>query len=80
MLDDYFRQPFWEFRFTVWAANKRTPAMMYDRLDIISTTGMRDKNYRIYINYLRFYEFFKGPTYNPLIIYGPKPRSWMSFG
>ncbi|KAI9985779.1 hypothetical protein PInf_024545 [Phytophthora infestans] len=37
--------------------------MMYDRLDIISTTGMRDKNYRIYINYLRFYEFFKGPTH-----------------
>ncbi|ETI55318.1 hypothetical protein F441_06984 [Phytophthora nicotianae CJ01A1] len=73
--DKYFRTPFWYFRFLVWAANKRTPEMMYYKLNVISTTGIGDKNYRIYVNYLRFYEFFHGPTYNPLIVYGPKLKT-----
>ncbi|KAF1786425.1 hypothetical protein PC129_g21564 [Phytophthora cactorum] len=72
--DEYFRKPFWYFRFTVWMANRRTPAIMYERLNVISTTGIGDKNYRVYINYLRFYEHFKGPTYNPILDFGPKVK------
>jgi hypothetical protein len=71
-LDFYFRTAFWETRFTVWAVNKRTPAMMYDKLGVRYTSGIGDKNYRTYVNYLRFYEHFKGPAENPLIKYGPK--------
>ncbi|EEY67649.1 secreted RxLR effector peptide protein, putative [Phytophthora infestans T30-4] len=70
--DNYIRPLYWAIRFTVWIANKRTPAMMYNKLNVISSTGIGDRNYRIYINYLRFYEYFKGPTYSPLFVHGPK--------
>ncbi|ETL95560.1 hypothetical protein L917_06667 [Phytophthora nicotianae] len=66
------REVYWEFVFLVWAANKRTPAMMYTRLGVIKTTGPYDKNYRIYIRYLSFYEHYVGPAYNPIHQYGPK--------
>ncbi|KAG7379667.1 hypothetical protein PHYPSEUDO_008302 [Phytophthora pseudosyringae] len=59
-------------QFIVWAANKQTPAMMYEKLNVIKTTGPYDKNYRTYIKYLRFYEWLKGPTYNPVLEHGPK--------
>ncbi|KAI9985793.1 hypothetical protein PInf_024559 [Phytophthora infestans] len=42
--------------------------MMYNKLNVISSTRIGDRNYRIYINYLRFYEYFKGPTYIPLFM------------
>ncbi|ETP27530.1 hypothetical protein F442_23195 [Phytophthora nicotianae P10297] len=41
----------------VWDVNKRTPAMMYDRLNVVKATSQADKSYHIYINYLSFYEF-----------------------
>ncbi|OWZ14248.1 RxLR effector protein [Phytophthora megakarya] len=64
-LDYFFQTAYWEFRFLENARNdvQQTPSF--------ETTGPYDKNYRIYVNYVRFYEFFKGPTYNPLIEYGP---------
>ncbi|KAI9985776.1 hypothetical protein PInf_024542 [Phytophthora infestans] len=70
--DNYVRPLYWAIRFTVWIAKKRTPAMMYNKLNVISSTGIGDRNYRIYINYVRLYEYFKGPTYNPLLVHGPK--------
>jgi hypothetical protein len=72
ILDSYFRRASWYIRFTVWIKNKRTPAMMYNKLGVRYTSGIGDKNYRTYVNYLRFYEYFKGPAENPLIKYGPK--------
>ncbi|KAL3666453.1 hypothetical protein V7S43_008701 [Phytophthora oleae] len=48
---------------------------MYDKLGVIKTTGPADKNYRIYINYLRFYEHLKGPAYNPVLVHGPKVKT-----
>ncbi|KAG3144166.1 hypothetical protein PC128_g24452 [Phytophthora cactorum] len=72
IIQEYFQLG---FRFLVWPANKRTPATMYDRLNDIKTTGSYNKNYRIYISYLRFYEFFKGSTYYPIHLYGPKVQT-----
>ncbi|KAE8988261.1 hypothetical protein PR001_g22087 [Phytophthora rubi] len=71
-VEKYFRNNYWNTRFTLWLKMKRTPEKMYDLLKVRETTGMYDKNYRVYINYLRFYETFKGPAYNPLIKFGPK--------
>ncbi|KAG6619385.1 putative secreted RxLR effector protein [Phytophthora cinnamomi] len=71
-VEKYFRNNYWNIRFTLWLKMKRTPSTMYDKLKVYKTTGPYDKNYRVYINYLRFYETFKGPAYNPLIYFGPK--------
>ncbi|KAE9006403.1 hypothetical protein PR003_g16866 [Phytophthora rubi] len=71
-VEKYFRNNYWNIRFTLWLKMKRTPEKMYYLLKVRETTGMYDKNYRVYINYLRFYETFKGPAYNPLIKFGPK--------
>ncbi|ETN11019.1 hypothetical protein PPTG_10033 [Phytophthora nicotianae INRA-310] len=70
--DLYFWRAYWDFRFMVWDVNKRTPAMMYDRLNVVKATSPADKSYHIYINCLSFYEFYHGPTYNPIHVYGPK--------
>lgn len=70
-LEYYFRTNYWNIRFTLWLKMKRTPAKMYDLLKVRETTGMYDKNYRVYVNYVAFYERFKGPAYNPIHIFAP---------
>ncbi|GMF27538.1 unnamed protein product [Phytophthora lilii] len=59
-------------RFTVWLLNKRTPKEMYYTMKIYETSGYGDKAYRTYIEYVRFYEHFRGPAENPLLTFGPK--------
>ncbi|KAG6948730.1 hypothetical protein JG688_00014975 [Phytophthora aleatoria] len=49
--------------------------MIYARQHVIQTTGPFDKNYRVYISYLRFFERTNGPTSNSLRMYGPKFQS-----
>eukprot|EP00644_Phytophthora_capsici_P003539 jgi/Phyca11/116556/e_gw1.31.421.1 len=74
-LDQPFRTAYWDARFLIWMIRRRTPEMMYNKLGVIHTTGPADKNYRIYVNFLRFYEHLKGPAYNPVLVYGPKLKT-----